>query len=170
MLLSIPLGKHHVLSECGFIYKWGCDCPPDGCTCGQLTLLFIFYLSFGYTRAECWLSAEIFFFVCCLVCSNTSQMWETSNSSSLRYNDVRMMSIHPQMDSVCVCVYNQRSIAQERGPTVVVTGVRVWTIAHITNKAFIHQQDHLFHNNVACGSLPNSGSSRRKGKPGHNWW
>lgn len=37
--------------------KTGCEGPPNSCHCGQLTLLFSCYLSFGYARAEYWLSA-----------------------------------------------------------------------------------------------------------------
>lgn len=53
----------------------GCDCLPDDYDCGQLAFVFIFYLSFSYTRGEYWLS--VYVFVVFSVCSSISPMWET---------------------------------------------------------------------------------------------
>jgi len=64
MLYSIQLRESRIFTECGCISKWGCDCLPDACNCGQLTLLFISCLPFSYMDAEYWLSA-----LCCRCCS-----------------------------------------------------------------------------------------------------
>ena len=92
MLYSIQLRESRIFTECGCVSKWGCDCLPHACNCGQLTLLFISRLPFSYTGAEYWLSA-----LCCgrcfvclsAVCSEGQPVWETHGAPCPALSDLR---------------------------------------------------------------------------------